>query len=91
MSNQLAENFVILASVETSRERHQMQTRRDIGEFVKFVGIIGIIALISTVAASFICRSSVVSAMPASIGHSGGNGPGVTGLAAAHARMTTHS
>ena len=64
MSNQLAENFVILASVETSREQHQMQTRRDIGEFVKFVGIIGIIAVMCTIAASFICRTNMVSTMP---------------------------
>jgi hypothetical protein len=41
-----------------------MQTRRDIGAFVKFVGIIGIIAVMCTIAASFICRTNMVSTMP---------------------------
>jgi hypothetical protein len=41
-----------------------MQTRRDIGEFIKFAGMIGIITLMCAVAASFICRSSVVSTKP---------------------------
>jgi hypothetical protein len=46
-----------------------MQTRRDIGEFIKFAGMIGIIAIMCTVAASFICRSSTVSVTPDWRGH----------------------
>jgi hypothetical protein len=51
--------------VKTSREEPELQKRRDTGDLVKLAGASAIIAVISIViAASFICRTNMVSTMP---------------------------
>jgi hypothetical protein len=63
MSNQLAENFVILPEVKTSREEPQLQKRRDTGDLVKFIGVTGIIAVMSIAVGAALVRSNGLAAV----------------------------